>query len=132
MASFADEKLTAQEDINEDGKDVVLSTTSGRAYDIEAGAYTSDTTISTTLKALHFPSSSGFNSGMPADGKFVSGGQTTTNQATIMIAGLDVEFEPDMGNKVLMDGVEWSVIGVSPFRPNDSGYAIYYDVTISR
>ena len=128
MADFDDEKLTAQEEIRESGKTIVLSSKAMRTYNPETQRYVSNEKTSTTLSALSLPTTSSKAVGL--DREFNVDGQVFKKTAYLMIAGLDLDFEPKQGDGVLMDGIDWIVYGVTPFKPNETGFAIYYDVAI--
>jgi len=120
---------TALKLITSFGKNVTIVNLSGGTFDPVLGVDAGQTTNSQTVKAVSLPASGGKIAAL--DARFKLGGEVFEKYAFIIISGSDANFtfEPQPGDKVTLDGLEWYVIGVTPTRPN-TGNAIVYELAL--
>ena len=131
MSSFNYTPLqkTALKLITSFGKDVTIVNLSGGTFDPVEGEHSGQTTNSQTVKAASLPANTSKIAAL--DARFKLGGEVFEKYAFIIIAGTDTgfTFEPQPGDKVTMDSLDWYVIGVTPTRPN-TGNAIIYELAL--
>lgn len=89
-------------DISQDVYVLSLPTTSAKRGDLDS-AYKTDSAVSEKMSYVMMPS-------IKADGS-------------------DIDFEVKTGDKCEIENQSWTVLGSTPFRPNE-GLAIYYDVAL--
>jgi hypothetical protein len=108
---------TAQNLINNKfGKSVILKREIGASFNPATGTETGATEQTQTIKAVDIPASGGKIQAL--DKRFNLGALTYNRLKYIQFAGQGLAWQPELTNKVEINGEEWFVIGATPLEPN--------------
>jgi hypothetical protein len=110
---------TAQNLINNKfGKSVILKREIGASFNPATGTETGATEQTQTIKAVDIPVTSSRAQGL--DKQFNLGALTYNRLKYIQFAGQGLAWQPELTNKVEINGEEWFVIGATPLEPNSA------------
>lgn len=101
------------------GSTVTLVRAGGKVWDPVAGEYVVQPSTSVDLTAIPLPISKNLATGI---GSLEDG---TTIQAGDMQVICDKGFKPSMEDKIFFDGIQWSIVAITPSTINDDAVAYF-------
>jgi len=119
---------TASNLINKFGKEIAIHREKGGTFDGGSGEETGATTDIQTLNAVVLPASGGKIAAL--DKRYGLAGLVYKKLNWCVISGNDLLFEPEPGQKVVINTESWEIVGVTELNPN-SGDPITYEMAFT-
>lgn len=126
MSEYDSVIAAASKLINKKGKSITITRSISSSFDPVLGEDTI-TNESQTIKAVILPASGGKIQAL--DLRYGLTGLSFERLSYFMMAGKDIAFSPEPGQKVTVASEDWTILGVTPLNPNE-GAPIMYDVAI--
>lgn len=114
--------------IEDNGEPIVFKRTTTGTFDPVSGEDAGGVTTQFTRMAIVSKASGSVVSSF--DNRFENGTLIETNLRAIVVAGLDLTFDPMPGDVAVFDGCDWTVLGSTPERAE--GLNITFSLTVRR